>query len=154
MVELLSLWPSVMWLVISGTVRDHKSELSQKKVTHGFSVVNQPTLLAHIIFFYSCLFFFRSGGQQCFVGRGKWLLPPPCLVCILSWIFSPDRRTGTIYSWPPSPRATLLLPRNQGKGPRLPFEVLSQRNMGLLKELLRGTFKGTFKGTPKGTWVF
>ena len=63
-------------------------------------------------------------------------MAPSSLVCILSWMFSPDRRTGTIYSWPPSPRATLLA-RNQGKGPRLPFEVLSQRKLSLLQPVLR-----------------
>ena len=44
-----------MWVVISGTVCDHKSELSEKKVTHGYTVVNQPRLLVHIKFYF-CLF--------------------------------------------------------------------------------------------------
>ena len=49
-----------MWVVISGTVRDHKSELSQKKVTHRLSAVNQPRLLAHIKFDFSLFLSDRS----------------------------------------------------------------------------------------------
>ena len=45
-----------MWVVISGTVRDHKSQLSQKKVTHGLTVVYEAFFLRHILIYFS-----RSG---------------------------------------------------------------------------------------------
>ena len=102
-VPFLSLWPSVMWVVISGTVRDHKSQLSQKKVTHGLTQLYIPTLLAYIFSFH---FLFCLVGHSLLVNVLYCMMmkmAPSSLVCILSWMFSPDRRTGTIYSWPPSP---------------------------------------------------
>ena len=106
-------------------MRDHKSQLSQKKVTHGLTVVYEAFFLRHI------LIYFSRSGQNPF-GDDEAASPPSSLVCIPSWMLAGQTGEEDWHNLFMTSSSLSKSPQSR-KGAKVPFEVPSQRNFRLLE---------------------